>query len=204
VHEPVATEIRQGLAAVRANPLLLQLMVAAMAGYLAMGPMTVLLPKLAATRLGLAELQRGYFLGTLALSLIAGGIVALLLARRAHHGRSILASTVLAGLLLSALGTTSSAPVAVLLLCGVGVAGGMALSLIVAGIQANAAEVVRGRVVSMYTIISQVVPAAAGVAAGALVQAFGVGVALVACGATLALVMLVNAGWMTALRRHRG
>jgi MFS family permease len=204
VHEPVATEIRQGLAAVRANPLLLQLMVAAMAGYLAMGPMTVLLPKLAATRLGLAELQRGYFLGTLALSLIAGGIVALLLARRAHHGRSILASTVLAGLLLSALGTTSSAPVAVLLLCGVGVAGGMALSLIVAGIQANAAEAVRGRVVSMYTIISQVVPAAAGVAAGALVQAFGVGVALVACGATLALVMLVNAGWMTALRRHRG
>ncbi len=204
VHEPVATEIRQGLAAVRANPLLLQLMVAAMAGYLAMGPMTVLLPKLAATRLGLAELQRGYFLGTLALSLIAGGIVALLLARRAHHGRSILAGTVLAGLLLSALGTTSSAPVAVLLLCGVGVAGGMALSLIVAGIQANAAEAVRGRVVSMYTIISQVVPAAAGVAAGALVQAFGVGVALVACGATLALVMLVNAGWMTALRRHRG
>ena len=104
VHEPVATEIRQGLAAVRANPLLLQLMVAAMAGYLAMGPMTVLLPKLAATRLGLAELQRGYFLGTLALSLIAGGIVALLLARRAHQGRSILAGTVLAGLLLSALG----------------------------------------------------------------------------------------------------
>jgi hypothetical protein len=36
------------------------------------------------------------------------------------------------------------------------------------------------------------------------VQAFGVGVALVACGATLALVMLVNARWMTALRRHRG
>ena len=76
--QPVAAEIRQGLAAVRANPLLLQLMVAAMAGYLAMGPMTVLLPKLAATRLGLAELQRGYFLGTLALSLIAGGLVALL------------------------------------------------------------------------------------------------------------------------------
>lgn len=204
VHEPVATEIRQGLAAVRANPLLLQLMVAAMAGYLAMGPMTVLLPKLAATQLGLAELQRGYFLGTLALSLIAGGIVALVLARRAHHGRTILVATVLAGLLLAAMGTTRSAPAAVLLLCGVGVTGGLALSLIVAGIQAHAAEAVRGRVVSMYTIISQVVPAAAGVAAGALVQAFGVGVALVACGTTLALVMLVNAAWMKALRRHRG
>ncbi|MBP6776696.1 MAG: MFS transporter [Piscinibacter sp.] len=204
VHEPVATEIRQGLAAVRANPLLLQLMVAAMAGYLAMGPMTVLLPKLAATQLGLAELQRGWFLGTLALSLIAGGLVALALARRAHHGRTILVGTVLAGVLLAAMGTTRSAPAAVLLLCGVGISGGLALSLIVAGIQANAAEAVRGRVVSMYTIISQVVPAAAGVAAGVLVQAFGVGVALVTCGATLALVMLLNAGWMTALRGHRG
>ena len=203
-HEAVAVEIRQGLATVRANPLLLQLMLAAMAGYLAMGPMTVLLPKLAATQLGLGELQRGYFLGTLALSLIAGGIVALVLARRAHHGRTILAATVLAGLLLAALGATRSTPVAVTLLCGVGVAGGLALSLIVAGIQAHAPEAMRGRVVSMYTIISQVVPALSGVAAGALVQGFGVGVALLACGSTLAIAMLVNAAWMTTLRKHRG
>jgi hypothetical protein len=36
------------------------------------------------------------------------------------------------------------------------------------------------------------------------VQAFGVGVALHVCGTTLAVVMLLNALWMTALRRHRG
>ena len=203
-HEPVGVEIRQGLDAVRANALLLQLMVASMVGYLAMGPMTVLLPKLAATTLALGEVERGTFLGTLALSLIAGGLVALALARRAHHGRTILAATVLAGVLLGALGATRSAAVAVALLCGVGVAGGLALSLVVAGIQAHAPEATRGRVVSMYTIISQVVPALSGVAAGALVQAFGVGVALLACGATLALAMLVNAAWMTALRGHRG
>jgi predicted MFS family arabinose efflux permease len=203
-HEPVAVEIRQGLAAVRANPLLLQLMVAAMAGYLAMGPMTVLLPKLAATRLGLSEMQRGAFLGTLALALIAGGVVALAVSRRAHHGRLVFGGTVLAGVLLGAMGTSSSPAVAVVLLAGVGIAGGLALSLIVAGIQANAPESVRGRVLSMYTIISQVVPAASGVIAGALVQGFGVGVALVVCGGTLALAMLGNAGWMGALRGHRG
>jgi MFS family permease len=203
-HEPVAVEIRQGLDAVRANPLLLQLMLAAMAGYLAMGPMTVLLPKLAATRLGLSELQRGAFLGTLALALIVGGVVALVVARRAHHGRTILGGTVLAGVLLAALGVAPTAAVAVALLAGVGITGGLALSLIVAGIQANAPEPVRGRVLSMYTIISQVVPAASGVLAGALVQGFGVGVALLACGGTLALVMLANAAWMAALRAHRG
>ncbi len=204
VHQPVMVEIREGLDAVFAKPLLLQLMVAAMAGYLAMGPMTVLLPKLAATQLGLSELQRGYFLGTLALSLIVGGLVALFAARRAHHGRTIFIATTLAGVALAALGAAHDAALAVALLCGVGIAGGLALSLIVAGVQANAAEAVRGRVVSMYTIISQVVPAASGVAAGALVQGFGVSVALLTCGSTLAVAMLLNVLWMTALRRHRG
>lgn len=203
-HQPVLDDIREGVAAVTAQPLLLQLMVAAMAGYLAMGPMTVLLPKLAATQLGLSELQRGAFLGTLALSLIVGGVLALAIARRVHHGHAIFAATTLAGLSLAALGAAQGPRMAVALLCTVGVSGGLALSLIVAGIQAQAAPQVRGRVVSMYTIISQVVPAASGVAAGALVQAFGVAVALHVCGGVLAAAMLVNAGWMVALRRHRG
>ena len=60
-----------------------------------------------------------------------------------------------------------------------------------------------GRVVSMYTVISEVVPALSGVAAGALVQALGVGVALLACGTTLAVTMLLNAAWMAAPRGHR-
>lgn len=203
-HQPVLDDIREGVAAVTAQPLLLQLMVAAMAGYLAMGPMTVLLPKLAATQLGLSELQRGAFLGTLALSLIVGGVLALVLARRVPHGPAIFIATTLAGLALAALGAAHGAGLAVALLCAVGVSGGFALSLIVAGIQAQAPAPVRGRVVSMYTIISQVVPAASGVAAGALVQGFGVAVALHVCGAVLAAAMLVNAGWMAALRRYRG
>ncbi len=204
VHQPVRVEIREGLDAVFGNPLLLQLMVATMVGYLAMGPMTVLLPKLAATQLGFDELQRGTFLGTLALSLIAGGLVALFAARRAHHGRVIFVATTLAGVSLAALGAAHDAALAVVLLCGVGISGGLALSLIVAGIQAQAPDALRGRVVSMYTILSQVVPAAAGVAAGVLVQAFGVSVALAVCGSTLAAAMLLNLLWMGALRRHRG
>jgi MFS family permease len=204
VHQPVAVEIREGLDAVVAKPLLLQLMVAAMAGYLAMGPMSVLLPRLASTTLGLGELGRGAFLGTLALSLIVGGVVALFTAHRVHNGKLVFVATTLAGSALAALGLVNEVRVAVALLCGVGIAGGLALSLIVAGIQAQAGDAVRGRVVSMYTIISQVVPAASGVAAGALTQAFGVGVALQACGATLVVAMLVNALWMAALRQYRG
>jgi MFS family permease len=205
--QPVLAQIREGLAAVRANALLAQLMLAAMAGYLAMGPMTVLLPKLAATQLALGELQRGAFLGALALSLIAGGVVALVAqtaAPRLPHGVAVFAATVLAGLALAGLGAVHDARAAVALLAAVGIAGGFALSLIVAGIQAQAPDALRGRVVSMYTLISQVVPAASGIVAGALVQGFGVGVALHVCGAALALAMSLGAWRMAALRRYQG
>jgi MFS family permease len=203
-YQPVLVEIREGLAAVRTNALLLQLMLAAMAGYLAMGPMTVLLPKLATAQLGLGELQRGAFLGTLALSLIAGGMVALVAGPRVPHGASVFAATVTAGLALAGIGAVRDARLAVALLALVGIAGGFSLSLIVAGIQAQAPEAVRGRVVSMYTIISQVVPAASGVVAGILVHGFGVGVALHVCGAVLALAMGLGAWRMGALRCYRG
>ena len=204
MHGALVAEVREGLAAVAARPLLRELMLAATTGYLAMGPMTVLLPKLASTRLGLAELQRGAFLGALALALIAGGLLALALTRRAHHGRSILLATGVAGIALASLGLVGTAGAALALLATVGMAGGLALSLIVAGIQAQAPDALRGRIVSLYTIVSQVVPAASGVAAGALVQAFGVGTALLACGALLAAATAANAVWMRALRAHRG
>ncbi|NUP87842.1 MAG: hypothetical protein HUU30_19115 [Burkholderiaceae bacterium] len=93
---------------------------------------------------------------------------------------------------------------AVALLVGVGLAGGCALSLIVAGIQAQAPSALRGRIVSMYTVISQVVPAASGVLAGALVHAWGVGVALNLCGGALVLLMALAVLRMQALRTHHG
>lgn len=203
VHEPVATEIRQGLAAVRANPLLAQLMVAAMAGYLAMGPMTVLLPKLAATRLGrraAAGLFPRHARAVADRGRHRGARAGTPRPPRPRHPRWHRARR------RAARGARRRA--------FDGRRGGAAVRRrhrrrlrAVADRRRHPGpgpEALRGRVVSMYTIISQVVPAASGVVAGALVQGFGVGVALAACGATLGLVMLLNAGWMTALRRHRG
>lgn len=87
----VLADIRQGFTTVAADPLLTQLMLAAILGYAMTGPLQILLPKLAREVLQLTELQRGAYLGLLALSLIAGGIAALALARRLHHGRVVLA-----------------------------------------------------------------------------------------------------------------
>lgn len=201
--QSVAAEVREGLRAVRSRPLLLQLMLVAMAGYLAMGPMQVLLPRLASAQLGLAELQRGLLLGSLALALILGGVLAMLIGPRVRHGAAIFAATLGAGTALALLGSAHDVGPALALLAAVGMLGGMGLSLIVAGIQAEAPPALRGRVLSMYTIISQVVPAASGVLAGALVQAYGVSVALWVCGGTLVTLMLINLLWMSELRSQR-
>jgi hypothetical protein len=199
----VLEEIREGVTAILRKPLLAQLMLAAIVGYLAMGPMQVLLPKLANTRFGFGDLGRGIFLGTLALALMTGGLGALKLASGLPAGISILVATTIVGILLASIGLAGNAGLAVGLLFGVGVAGGFALSLIVAGIQVNSDEAVRGRVLATYTVISQVVPAASGLAAGALSQVFGARAAMILCGSAIALVTVLNSLWMRALRGTR-
>jgi MFS family permease len=90
----VTKELAEGFAAVRANPLLTQLILAAIVAYAMTGPMQILLPKLAREVLGLSELQRGGYLGLMALTLIAGGVSALLLGKHLHHGAAIFAGTI--------------------------------------------------------------------------------------------------------------
>jgi MFS family permease len=203
-HRPVRQEIAEALRAVRANPLIAQLLAAAVLGYTLVGPMQVLLPKIARTGLGLSELGRGAFLGALAPSLIAGGLLCLPLARLLPHGKTILTALAGSGLLFAAMAQMQAPLAAVALLAGVGITGGIAISLIVAGIQENVDSAVRGRVLSMYTIASQVVPAASGVAAGVLAQALDVRRAALACALALAAAAVLAALGMRSLRRYRG
>lgn len=201
---PVMAEVAEGLRAARANPLIAQLLLSAVVGYMLMGPMQVLLPKLARFELGFTELERGAFLGTLAPSLIIGGVLCMVLVTRVHNGITIFSATILAGLLFMLLGSVSTPVSAVALLGAIGITGGIAIGLIVAGVQANVEDMVRGRVLAMYTIISQVMPAASGILAGTLMHAIDVRRAAYACGAILAGLAAVNFVWMGALRSYHG
>jgi MFS family permease len=197
----VFTEIGEGFSAVKANPLLLQLILAAIMAYAMTGPMQILLPKLAREVLGLSELQRGGYLGLMALTLILGGVSALLLGKYLHHGAAIFVGTMTASLLFASLSQWSSAAVSATALGAMGLLGGMVISFIIAGIQGQAPEALRGRIMSIYSIISQVVPAASGVAAGALVRATGVTQAILYAGVGLAGLALLAAALMPQLRR---
>lgn len=199
----LAHELREGFAAVGANPLLGQLIVAAILAYTMTGPMQILLPKLAREVLGLSELQRGLYLGLMALTLIAGGISALVLGKHLRHGMAIFGGTIIASLLFASLAGWSSTAASATALAGMGLLGGMVISFVIAGIQGQAPEALRGRIMGIYSIISQVVPAASGVAAGALVRATGTTSAIAMAGVGLATLALLAALAMPHLRRLR-
>lgn len=194
-------ELGQGFAAVRANPLLGQLMLAAIMAYAMTGPMQILLPKLAREVLGLTELQRGAYLGLMALTLIGGGVGALMLGKHLHHGAAIFAGTAGASLLFASLGYWADAAASAMALAAMGVIGGLVISFIVAGIQGQAPAALRGRIMSIFSIISQVIPALSGLAAGALVRSTGIAHAIFAAGVALAGLALLGAALMPQLRR---
>ena len=200
----VLGDIGEGFRAVGADPLLTQLMLAAVLGYAMTGPLQILLPKLAREVLLLNELQRGAYLGLLALSLIVGGVTALALARRVHHGRVMFGGIVAGGLVFASLSQIGNVAGSAIGLACVGIAGGMVISLVVSGIQAQAPVAMRGRVMSMYAITSQVVPALSGVAAGVLVNAVGVTTAIQLSGLALAGIVTLAAWRMACLRRYTG
>jgi MFS family permease len=199
---PVLQEIADGFATVGANRLLMQLMFAAMIGFAVTGPLQILLPKLAREVLGLSEMERGAFLGLFAVALILGGIIALPLGKHVHHGKTIFGGMFLVGLVFAALSQATSVVTACAGLLLIGICAGTAISFIVAGVQAQAPAAMRGRVMSMYSIISQVIPAASGVVAGIVVKAQGVSIAILSAGLTLALLAITAAVLMPILRRQ--
>jgi MFS family permease len=202
--QSIWADIAEGFRAVGQVPLLRQLMLTAMIGYAMTGPLQILLPRLARLQLDLSEAQRGAYLGLLALCLIAGGFLALRLAPRLRHGRAILGGVLAGSFMFSSLALIHSPAGSALALSVVGLLGGMAISLVVAGIQVQAPAPLRGRVMSMYAITSQVVPAVSGVLAGGLLKQVGVTAAVVTAGLALALVAALATWRMTVLRDYVG
>ncbi|MBP8185586.1 MAG: MFS transporter [Pseudomonas sp.] len=166
----VLKRVQQGFAYVRRTPLLAQTLLAAVLIYLAMGPIQVMLPRFAQQSLQLSELARGLFLGALALALLIGGAVSLALARRFGQGRCVLVAAIVSGVALSLLGQSQSLGLALLWLTLNGIGAGIAVSLIVALLQHESQPELRGRLLSIYTVTSQVIPAAGGLGAGLLLE----------------------------------
>lgn len=199
----VLKRISQGFAYALGAPLLAQALLTAVLIYLAMGPIQVMLPRFAQQTLMLSELDRGLFLGALALALLLGGALALPLARRFGQGRSLLVGAVLSGVALSLLGLQESLVGALLCLGANGMGAGLAVSLIVALLQHESEPALRGRLLSVYTVTSQVVPAAGGLGAGLLLERLPASQGLLLCGLSLTVLFALAAWRLRHLRAYR-
>jgi len=172
-------EIKASLLFVKQSSYLSQLLLLASIAYLLMGPMQVILPSIAKDNLGLGEIAQGNYLSLVAFSLIAGGLLAMLLKRKGKLGWQLLLAILFAGFGIGLIAMVGSLTLSVSLLIFSACCGGIAISFIVAGLQHYSSDEHRGRVMSFYTIIGQAIPAASGVGAGLLAQAFSPSIAMV-------------------------
>lgn len=193
----VLAQAKEGLAAAMATPLLWQLLICSMLIYMLMGPMQVLLPRFATSVLGYGEIDRGLFLGVLAVSLILGGILCMLFSKRLPFGVMILLCINLGALAILAISQSTTIIQAGSALMVAGMAGGFGVSLIVAGLQHHAPDNIRGRILSIYTITSQVIPAFSGLMAGVMSEYLGVTTALKICA-----ILIIAFGITGALKLH--
>ena len=198
----VFERIREGFAYAMGTPLLAQALLTAVLIYLAMGPIQVMLPRFAQQVLQLQEMQRGMFLGALALAFLIGGAIALPLARRFGQGHVLLVAALLSGGGLVLLANSVSLAGALLCLGLNGICAGTAISLVVALLQHESEPALRGRLMSLYTVTSQVIPAAGGLGAGLLLEVLPARHGLMLVGGGLTLLFAVALWRLQRLRRY--
>lgn len=88
----------------------------------------------------------------------------------------------------------------ILLFSGFGA--GASISLIVAILQSEVTTEYRGRLVSLYTITSQVVPAVSGLLSGLLLVKVPITTAVITAGATITLIVVLSTIRLDTLRNY--
>ncbi len=197
----IRQQIRDSLYVVRQSSTLRSLLWLAVITYLLMGPMQVILPTIAEQQLQLSPGGQGNYLSLVAFSLIIGGLLAMALKTRLHAGRTMIMTIIFAGTGLGWLAMEQRLGLSVLTLIGAALSGGIAISFIVAGLQASAPETFRGRIMSIYSMISQVIPAISGVLTGMIAQWFTPVQALVAIGMLIVAFALLAIFLLPDIRR---
>lgn len=194
------SEIKATMAFVKNSTLIKQFLLLATIAYLLMGPMQVILPSIAKSNLKLNEVSQGYYLSLVAFSLILGGLIALSIKNKGNIGKYLLSTIFISslGLLTVALLTNIPSSIAVLTISSI--CGGIAISFIVAGLQHYSPDEHRGRVMSFYTITSQVIPAFSGIISGLIAQSFSPELALITITTIICIFILFAAIKLNEIR----
>ncbi|WP_367986651.1 MFS transporter [Vibrio sp. NTOU-M3] len=138
--------------------------------YTCMGVLNIYLPALAANKLGLDGLNLGIFLGLLSVGLIIGSTLSFRLIGRISADFTIPALITVSVVSLLASVHQSYYVVLVALVLIISICNGFVMNLIIATIQQLTEESYRGRVISIYTILTQISPATGAIVAGFIID----------------------------------
>jgi len=163
-----------------------QILIALFLSMVIVGPIQVLLPKFGKEILLLGETARGILMGMLGTGLIAGAVIARRFAQVFHRGRILIAAISLSGF--TFLGTAlSTQPIpAALALVLAGICLGMITGFAPALLQEHTPNQVRGRVMSLFSLLFLLTPAVSGLAFAILADRLGTrDTLLVACASAI-------------------
>ena len=196
--EKAIQEIKNSFYFIKQTPIIIHLLLLSTLVYLMMGPMQVIFPTIAKETLQLSEAGQGYYLSLIALGLIVGGVIAMALKNQGRVGLVLLVAIIIAGIGIGLVGSETQLVVSIILLCLTAISGGVAVSFIVAGLQSFSASQYRGRIMSFYSIISQVIPALSGITVGIIAQATSPAISLkiiasiIIIGTLASAILLIN------------
>ncbi|MEJ7931862.1 MFS transporter [Ramlibacter sp. AN1015] len=202
--KPLLEDILAGIHTVTRSPLLRQTMMGAIIILMVVGPLQVLVLKMARTQFGFSEMGSGSFMMILAPSIVVGGVLCMIVAKHWSHGKVLTFAIIIVGMLLAAMSGAHDRSSAIGLLFMIGVASGFGSSIVSSTIQTQAPTAFRGRVMSIYGITTQVMPALSGLVAGILSHSLGEPAAMMICGIAIAAFGLLNVPWTRELRAFRG
>src|SRR5437667_3267620 len=150
---PVARALREGLGYVRAHPVIGPALLLAAVMSLFGFPYIILLPALARDVLGLDAAGLGWLLASVGAGAVVGGLGLSAFGDVARNDLVAVASAILFGMTLAAFAVVRSAPGIALLLFVMGILQTVCVASIITSIQAIVHDGMRGRVMSMMTVI---------------------------------------------------
>lgn len=174
--------LKHGLSYVRSQPIIQSLLAATYVGLFLVGPLQVLMPEFARSRLHLDDAERGSLMTLLGVGLLIGGALAQFFAHRLRRGLMIVTGAAASGIAMVLIATSDNPAFVAVALCLSGIFGGLMSTLIPAALQQHTADTSRGRVMSIYNIVFQGSVGSAAIGLSQLSRATDIGFAIMTGG----------------------
>ena len=183
---PVARALREGLGYARAHPVIARALLLAAVVSLFGFPYIILLPALARDALGLDAAGLGYLMAAVGAGAVVGGLALSAAGERPHKERLAVGTAVAFGLTLATFAIVRSARGTALVLFTLGVLQTVCVASLNTTIQLTVHDGMRGRIMSMMTVILFGFATTGGLLAGFASDRVGVPAALAAGGVVIA------------------